>query len=482
MNSSEYQLTIKSANQKVDDYVAQCSSTWNVYRLKQHISETHINRPRIEDQRLIYAGTLLKDSWFLKQIFFRDSLCTELTNSSKTDFTIHLVCYTPPSKTSASSSSTVSNTNPPQTSNTGGQSNSGNTARPTSSTNLSNRSTIQAQGNVDRVQPANTPSPVPTNSQNYNHDQHQAPIDRNNPATPSNNSNQTTIFTSTQHVEMIQNYMQSEQMRQQMAIFQQLAYVVAAQIANNVTNSRNLAPINYDQASQSPIMTPAFDFQALNVQTTASQNNNFIAATSSQLLYAGNRQQTHFVRADASGGVHPNENMNDENNDNAPGVVGEPAEPQLRFEQVHGRLRELVAPPPDPQGLQHDVIDWIYYSTRAIILMGALYLHATWFRLLFIITLLAMAYAFNRRRFPPRQEQPQQVQPRNHAPAFQPPDQTEVRRRNTNGEELPQTQGANEADELVQGRIQEEAAPGRIPFLKLCYLVVTDFLASLVPE
>lgn len=481
MNSSEYQVTIKSANQKVDDYVTRCSSAWNVYRLKQHISETHINRPRIEDQRLIYAGTLLKDSWFLKQIFFRDSLCTELTNSSKTDFTIHLVCYTPPSKTSASSSTTVSSTSQSQPSNNNGHSNNGYTAARSASSNTSNGATIQAQTNlVDRTQLA----PVPANPRNHHHNQQQASSDRNNPTITSNNPNQTTTFNATQHAEMIQNYMQSEQMRRQMAIFQQLAYVVAAQIANTVANSRNSAPINYDQASQAPIVIPAFDVQALNVQTTTSRNNNHVAATSSQMLYAGNRQQTQFVRADASAGVHRNENINDENNANAPGVVGEPAEPQLRFEQAHERLRELVPPPADPQELQHDVIDWIYYSVRAVILMAALYLHATWFRLLFIVSLLAMAYFFNRRRFPQRQEQPQQAQPGNHAPVFQQPDQNEARRRNANvgGQQQAGVQIAEETDEPIQGRIQEEAVPGRVPFLKLCYLVVTDFLASLVPE
>lgn len=94
MDSSEYELTIKSANQKVDDYVTKCCSNWNVKRLKQHISETHINKPSIEDQRLIYSGNLLKDHEILEEIFSRDPLTnSDLTNSNKKDFTIHLVCW-----------------------------------------------------------------------------------------------------------------------------------------------------------------------------------------------------------------------------------------------------------------------------------------------------------------------------------------------------------------------------------------------------
>lgn len=482
MNSSEYQVTIKSANQKVDDYVLKCSSSWTVQRLKQHISETHVNKPRVEDQRLIYAGNLLKDSWFLRQIFFRDSLCTELTNSSKTDFTIHLVCYTPVTKTSASSSS-ASQSRP---ANNSGQSNSGSsTARPTPSSNSPNNNSGLTQSNFDRTQPTANPAPsLSSNSQNRHLNQQQASNNTNTPIILSNNLNQTSTFSSTQHAEMIQNYMQSEQMRQQMAIFQHLAHVVAAQIANHVANPRNPTAINSDQASQVPIV-PIFDAQALNVQTTS----NHLSATASQLLYAGNRQQTQFVQADTSTGVYQNENMNNENNANAQGVVGEPAvvEPQLRrlmqARAQGGGFLDQGAPPPDPE-LQHDVIDWAYYSIRAAVLLVALYLHATWFRLLFIFTLLAMAYFFNRRRFPARQGQQQQVGQDN--PVFQPPDQgqPDVRRRNLDGEEQ-QRAGANtvdDADEMVQDRVQEENVPVRVPFLKLCYLVVTEFLASLVPE
>lgn len=489
MNSSEYQVTIKSANQKVDDYVTKCSSSWTVQRLKQHISETHVNKPRVEDQRLIYAGNLLKDSWFLRQIFFRDSLCTELTNSSKTDFTIHLVCYTPVTKTTASTSSSSSASQSRPANNNGQSNNTSSTARPTSSSDSSNSNSGQTQSNIDRTQPAANPAPpLSSNSQNRHQNQQQASNNTNTPIILANNPSQTPTFSSTQHAEMIQNYMQSEQMRQQMAIFQHLAHVVAAQIANHVANSRNPTAINSDQASQVPTV-PIFDNQALNVQTIASLTSNHLSATASQMLYAGNRQQTQFVQADTSAGVYQNENMNNENNANAQGVVGEPAvvDPQLRrlmqARAPGGGFLEQAAPPPDPE-LQHDVIDWAYYSIRAAVLLVALYLHATWFRLLFIFTLLAMAYFFNRRRFPARQGQQQQVGQDN--PVFQPPDQgqPDVIRRNLDGDGQ-QRAGANivdDTDEMLQDRVQEETVPVRVPFLKLCYLVVTEFLASLVPE
>lgn len=319
MEHTEYQVTIKSANQKVDDYVTICRPHWTVLRLKQHISETHVNKPKVGDQRLIYAGTLLKDTLTLKQIFFRDSLCTELTNSSKTDFTLHLVCHTPRSMNEQSSNISNSSNHP---------------ANPRSAPS-------QPQNDSARPQPEEQP--------------HQG--------------------------QMIQNLMQSDQMRQQMAAFQELSQLVAAQLATSLANG-----------------------------------------TLPQLLSDANRIE---VQAPAP-------------------VINQPA-PQAPVDQG--------AP-----AAQHDIIDWVYYSTRALLLIAALYIHASMFRLLFLFGLLAVGFFFNRRL----------------ARA-----QAAVNNNNANNQANPDAA----QDQMPGDRGDDrEAARGRLPFLKLCYLVITDFLSSLVPE
>lgn len=494
MNSSEYQVTIKSANQKVDDYMTKCRPGWTVLQLKQHISETHINKPRVEDQRLIYAGNLLQDTHTLKQIFFRDSLCTELTNSSKTDFTIHLVCYSHAHRSSGNTSSAV------------GQASS--SSRPSSTTNSSSTSAANlTQTGLNRARPT-TSVWNRTTSNNQ-----QTPVTRPAPQTSSlNNQNilsasqapptlVTPSISAAQQSEMIQNLMQSDQMRQQMALFQQLAYMVAAQIATNLTNSSNntnnndTSPINLSSSEMfsSHLHMPVIAGQTLNVRIT----NSPIASAASQLLYADNRQQAPIVQADAretvAGSVHQNQNVNNENNTNAAGVQ-EPAGAQYGFGgQMQNVPPVLEQPAPQPEQvapmMQHDVIDWVYYSIRAAVLMVALYLNASMFRLLFIVGLLAIAYFFNRRRVLPTNRhdvaQPQQAQ------QFPPvgdqqlnQENGELRRRNVGpgDQPIPGDNGNNDADETARDRAQEELGPARLPFLKLCYLVVTDFLASLVPE
>lgn len=413
MDSDEYQLTIKSANQKVDDYSIRCCPNWNVKRLKQHISETHINNPSIEDQRLIYAGNLLKDHQILKQIFFRDSLCTELTNSSKTDFTIHLVCSQNNKTINHNSSSKTTATNTP--------------AAPSSS---------------------NATTAIPTSQQplQQSGQSSSTAVNNDNPrlSESGNSSNQSSTTTMThagippitqpyaniaQQSEMIRNLMQSDHMRQQMAHFQQLACMFAAQLAANV-NSTNGVPINFP--------TP---LQTINNQTPSLQ-----------------------IQA------------------STPPVVEPPPPPPRPEPEVQGQMI---------QPIQHDVIDWVYYSIRAAILVAALYIHASMFRILFIVGLLAIAYFFNRRsarrinNHPNnRQEAAARAAP---APArgLAVPMDNELRRRNPQGQLLVEDNRNNNGSETNEGVNRanpEERAPGRLPILKLCYLVLTDFLASLVPE
>lgn len=540
MNSHEYQITIKSANQKVDDYVTKCRSIWTVHRLKQHISETHVNKPNIEDQRLIYAGNLLKDSLTLKQIFFRDSLCTELTNSSKTDFTIHLVCSTQSQKPSSSSSlsspaptATQSNSQPrPQpAANTAptGSSQQATTSIPSSNpTSVEQRSANSGNSGGSPGSAGQSTQAGPSSSSNTSL-----------PQTPSHSTTPTTpMATSTQAAEIARNLMQSDQMRAQIEVFQQLANAVAAQIAQNLANTNSGSP-TVTQANETlqfnnlflPDLSSLFGGQIRNLTVQASGTNittqtdtqQAASSVASQLLYAANRQPTQLApqptpaqsaghQASPVDGLNQNENLNNQAGQQPQvrflaGRVGQvPAQPVALDPQQQQQpppapaMGAAAAPPavaPDVQvpvqvvepAMQNDVIDWVYYSIRAALLVAVLYIHASLFRLIFISLILWVGFFFNRRRARAAPAAPV-------APAAQPQPDPQVapdgpdglRRRNVNNqddENNEQAQGEPRAAETDEEAAAAAAAAGqaqRLPFLKLCYLVVTDFLASLVPE
>ena len=157
---------------------------------------------------------------------------------------------------------------------------------------------------------------------------------------------------------------------------------------------------------------------------------------------------------------------------------------------------------------QHDVIDWVYYSIRAMVLMTALYINASIFRLSFLAVLLALAYYLSRRSARrtaqqlnqqngprPRGQEANnvdpQVQPARQHPEGPVPDLQDqpsaqgssIRRRLRDGgtvDERTSSDNDNVGEDLAQN---ERGVQRRgVFFLKLCYLVITDFLASLVPE
>lgn len=475
--STVYQVTIKSANQKVDDYATKCESNWTVKRLKQHISETHINKPNIEDQRLIYAGNLLKDTHTLKQVFFRDSLCTDLTNSNKNDFTIHLVCtqkaiFT--TSTNVPRSGLSSNTSRPSTDH---QRNptvqfSSQTTNPIDSTNRAS--------NLSTNNPS-TSAPTTNNGQSAA----SALLDNIFPIPPQTSN---ASSTNTSRADMTQQLMQSEHMRQQLALFQQLANMVAAQIVSVARNGGDLSNQNVNEC-----LLPGTQIfgngPAVNVRLAPTSNNDANDhLLASRMAYAGeNRQPAPFGPADprqAGVGMDRNENEeNNNNNANAP-VMGDPAAQQFRFEDARG-VRHLVGAPPviEPAN-QNDMIDWVYFSVKAIVLMAAIFLHASIFRILFILALLAIAYFFNRRLgrrgTPARRDPP----PANVQPPQRPQrnDQGTVDQGGNGARDSGAERNNSRNENTPENDSQNEVVQGRIPFLKFCYLVVTDFLASLLPE
>lgn len=76
-------LVIKAPNQKIEDQTIECEPDWSVLRLKHHLTEIYPTNPKPEEQRLIYAGRLIKDHLALKDfIKFEDGQ----------KYMVHLVC------------------------------------------------------------------------------------------------------------------------------------------------------------------------------------------------------------------------------------------------------------------------------------------------------------------------------------------------------------------------------------------------------
>lgn len=75
-------LLVKSPNQRHRDLELSSDRSWNVGRLKAHLSRVYPERPRPEDQRLIYSGKLLLDHQCLR----------DLLPKNEKRHVMHLVC------------------------------------------------------------------------------------------------------------------------------------------------------------------------------------------------------------------------------------------------------------------------------------------------------------------------------------------------------------------------------------------------------
>ncbi|XP_059523956.1 homocysteine-responsive endoplasmic reticulum-resident ubiquitin-like domain member 1 protein isoform X2 [Myotis daubentonii] len=74
-------LLVKSPNQRHRDLELSGDRGWSVARLKAHLSLVYPERPRPEDQRLIYSGKLLLDNQYLRDLLPKE-----------TRHVLHLVC------------------------------------------------------------------------------------------------------------------------------------------------------------------------------------------------------------------------------------------------------------------------------------------------------------------------------------------------------------------------------------------------------
>lgn len=465
--SSKYQITIKSANQKVDDYVTDCESTWTIRRLKQQIAETHVIKPIIDDQRLIYGGNILKDNLSLKEVFFKDSLCTDLTNANKTDFTIHLVCAQKAIYNTNNNASNVRNSQQtqPSTSNTNKTTNSRN-----ANNDISPSVSMSGQSNRPTLSPHHqTTAPNYVNGENAQNTSTTTStnINRNSPAPNGANVLNNlfsfpagTISSNQQTNEIVSEMMRSQPMRQQLAIFEQMANMVAAQIVNIARNNNNININNID-------------------------NNNFIPTNN---VINNNTGENNLNNMNNNNNINNIDNNNDNNNNPEPGVgenfvdVQEGGEfgPAARGARARAPA-EPVLQVVDGAGNQVDVIDWVYCTLKAMVLMLAIFLHASMYRIVSILGIMGFGYLFNRfitRRAQNNRARSETIRARNLEPGG--PNGHDNDNNNNNNPET--NDQMNERANLIDAATVANNNNNRqISFFKFCYLVVTDFLASLVP-
>ncbi|XP_036897566.1 homocysteine-responsive endoplasmic reticulum-resident ubiquitin-like domain member 1 protein isoform X2 [Sturnira hondurensis] len=102
-------LLVKSPNQRHRDLELSGDRSWSVGHLKAHLSRVYPERPRPEDQRLIYSGKLLLDNQCLGDLLPKEAR-----------HVLHLVCKVKsPSKTPEISAGVAESTEQPAGSNQG---------------------------------------------------------------------------------------------------------------------------------------------------------------------------------------------------------------------------------------------------------------------------------------------------------------------------------------------------------------------------
>ncbi|KAF6077681.1 homocysteine inducible ER protein with ubiquitin like domain 1 [Phyllostomus discolor] len=97
-------LLVKSPNQRHRDLELSGDRSWSVGHLKAHLSRVYPERPRPEDQRLIYSGKLLLDNQCLR----------DLLPKQEARHVLHLVCNVRgPAKTPETSARVAESTEQP---------------------------------------------------------------------------------------------------------------------------------------------------------------------------------------------------------------------------------------------------------------------------------------------------------------------------------------------------------------------------------
>ncbi|XP_050396732.1 homocysteine-responsive endoplasmic reticulum-resident ubiquitin-like domain member 2 protein [Patella vulgata] len=77
-------LIVKAPNQRIADQNVECTLSWTIRKLKEHLQHVYPNKPKHNQQKLIYSGKLLEDNLTLKQVL------RQIDETS--NHTVHLVC------------------------------------------------------------------------------------------------------------------------------------------------------------------------------------------------------------------------------------------------------------------------------------------------------------------------------------------------------------------------------------------------------
>ncbi|KAI6203498.1 hypothetical protein M3Y94_00563900 [Aphelenchoides besseyi] len=86
-SSDHLEFILRFSLQKIPDQKICCPNNWTVLQLKKHILETCDSKPEIENQRLIYAGHLMRNEQKLSEVFNR----TVVEGASKDETGVQVV-------------------------------------------------------------------------------------------------------------------------------------------------------------------------------------------------------------------------------------------------------------------------------------------------------------------------------------------------------------------------------------------------------
>lgn len=432
-------------------------------------------------------------------------MCTD-QNPDKADFTIHLVCAQP-QQTSEALTTTQSNNNrrpvvtpPPQS----------------TTTSNSQASSYGRHQNLSNQQPdAFFSNLVRSGSQQQHHQNHNTIINNVfdltnnvnndiNSSSSSNSSNSSTNNAATNIANILtginsynngsgldariisnpylNNVIHSRNStldpQAQQALFQQMAQLVATQL-NQLTSGASVTAgtIPVDLSSQTTILGPGtYSISSVSAHHSVGAQFNV------------NQFQHNLVR----GGPNPGSNVNLNNNradvnvvqdpvgaadfrDNAPNVD------QARQMQQEGNL-----------DAQRHLLDWLYYTFRALVLMTALYVHSS-YKFIFVVCFMAFCY-FYKKRMANRQAHRQNEQRvmgnnnRNQVLNDQAIHNYIIDREENNNlrnRRAPVLNDGNGAEPVTQGNVPGNIHPAqeaRLPLLKIIYMVVSSFIISLIPD
>ncbi|XP_063729654.1 homocysteine-responsive endoplasmic reticulum-resident ubiquitin-like domain member 2 protein [Symsagittifera roscoffensis] len=345
-NGTEIQILLKTLTH--GDSKLTCSSEISVKLLKAQISREFPSQPKIEDQKLIHAGILLKDNVILSDAFKLQMKLASSTERSK-EFIVHLVCTAKGSPIFKRHQVNMSNASSGTASSSESTSNSARpsgTMRPTSMFNVADTTNLSTNG-TGTANMANLP----------------LSLDNSNIGFIVNyiNSN----ITKEQYVEMVADM--HEQHRKFYATvkedvvksFQTQTFKTATFADLNSTLNMLLGRGSRLEGSHSEGSNEQVTNQETVNESTAERENERNEAAQAMLEQ---RQRENAAVINAAGGFAPAQN--------------------------------------DEVGEENDWLTWLYRESRLVVLLVILYSYSSLNRVLTVGVITALMYFFQRRWLP----------------------------------------------------------------------------------